>query len=216
MEDWISKNGIALISMTLSIFIFIKVYVWPFTFRMASGGRIVLTKDHTSTGFKHIFVFMDLIFTNTSAKRGFIRDVGLVIHDNGKKVHMFAKYVNTERRINFDPSQNLLKVESFIGFELKKEDSVVKQIGFSQNHMFEPFSMVPGRYLAELFVHTSRRKKWKKVEKFEFDLVDEDVRELNTMSSTPKENGLQSINIVFRDKRTVGSIDLLNRFRAEA
>ncbi len=203
MKEFFEKYSIALIALIISLVNFYIANLRKFKLKVRDAGRIVISKNPHDL--KKLMILLDLIFENDGGSKGIVEDVAIILLDNGNKIVLNALYTNNDRTINYSKELPPPKLETFIGFQLDKDVSLIKQIAFYQHEDDAPFSFTKGLYKANILVLSSKNDKWKKVRAFDFEIDNDDIQILNEMKQIPQPDGGFFLKWVTRDKLTLST-----------
>jgi len=194
------KNCIAVTALAISAWLLYKDYIQPFQLDVRPAGRITISKNPFSEGLSQDSIQLDLIFTNQGARRGIIEDVAVVINANGKQSIFRSLAEQTDRSLNLQKDLVPPKLESFIGFQLAKSESLIHRIFFVPHSASAIVQLSIGTYDADVWVKSTESKKWIKKDFMNFTIDAEDIESLGKSKMTPLPEGGYFIKMITRDK----------------
>lgn len=172
---YFAKNWIAILALGISAWLFYKDYLQPFRLDVRSVGRITISKNPFSEELRQDSILLDLIFANQGAKRGVVEDVVLAINTDDWNGIYRSLAEQKDRSLNLQKDLVPPKLETFIGFELVKYDSMVRRILFVPYSEDGELKLSVGTYFADLWVRSSESTQWVKKNSIKFTIEPKDV-----------------------------------------
>ena len=200
MIEYLLKNWIAVAALAISAVLLYKDYIKPFSLDVRPAGRITISKNPFSEGLSQDSIQLDIIFTNQGARRGIVEDIALVVKAKDKLGVFRSLAEQTDRSLNLQKELVHPKLESFIGFQLAKSESLIHRIFFVPHSASAIVQLSIGTYDADVWVKSTESKKWIKKDFMNFTIDAEDIESLGKSKMTPQPEGGYFIKMITRDK----------------
>lgn len=200
MFDYLLNNWISILALIISGWLLYHDYLMPFRPSIRAIGRVTISKNPLFGGLQQDCIHVDIVFSNQGAKRGAIEDVAIEIN-LGQNSSLFRSIAVMQNR-NLPLGNELIPptLESFVGFELGKSESVVKRILFVPHSGSASFSLKENNYRGTIWVRHSSARKWIKYTDFEFNVDKDDLSELSKSTMVLQPDGRYYISWITRDK----------------
>lgn len=198
--DYLGDNWISIFALLISLVLLYRDYLQPFKLYVRGVGRVIISKNPWSEGLQQACIHLDLVFSNIGANRGVIEDVALELRSY--KSHVILRSLATVSDRSMRLGKDLLppELESFIGFELEKRESTMKQILFVPYTGFDTFNFKATTYGGVIWVKHSNHQKWVNVYNLEFSVDEDDLIELDKSTMTLQPDGRFYVNWITRNK----------------
>ncbi len=208
--NYLLQNFIAVISLVISTTVLYIEYVRSFRVVIYDGGRVQIAKNPFSEDLRQPAVFLDMIISNRGARAGVVEDIALILKKNSETEIFRSLLEVTDRTKSFQGELKPPQAETFIGFELRKGETKIKQILFVPHENSSDFSFQTGEFNVDLWATTSKTKKWAKYNSVGFTISSEDIRVLDDSTITPQPGGGYFVKWMTQDKPTERSEKRLN------
>lgn len=214
--DWATAL-IAVVALVLGIFNAWQSHLSPFSLVVRDTGRLEWSMDPRNIS--EPAVFLDLVFTNAGACRGFVEQLAFraALEEVSHRVTTFVPiYTALDRSLNLGKELPPPTWEPFTGFTLGPKESLVRKIGFVPFKVPSGFEYKEGVYALKLFVLTSGRKGWRMIETLRYPFEKTDLEQLQKIMATPQRDGRRQVQWFTQSKysdgllKTLSELDNLN------
>jgi len=191
ISNWVWKktkqNFFSLVALTISIYTFAQQNLNHFKLQMKDLGHIGLMKSYRDTA--RIGISLDVISENLGFEKGIVDDIALILENSNDTIVLNAIYENKDVSISYTKDPKKPNFEPFVGFQLNKEETIVKHIMFEQRDDEAPFSFTAGLYDVKIFAHSTENKEWKLMNTIKIELNSNDIVSINNATRTPLPDG---------------------------
>jgi len=194
------NNGIAILALLISIITLYLTHLESFSLEVHDSGRFSLSVNPKNSS--QMAISPSLIFSNHGAKDGIIENLAIIISSEDQKQLLIPFIILTDSSINSTQISKPMAAMPFSGFSLASKETTEKRIMFMPQSS-QPFILKPGDYQLEIFVKSSKNKKFEETNKMAIQIDPIDIKQIfkNIPQLKPGESAYVE-KAYFQDKTT--------------
>lgn len=185
----LKKEPIAIVALLISLLVLWQEHLRPFQLDLRAAGRIGLAKNPRSEGLRQDCLFLDVILSNSGSRRGVIEDLAIVLRNGNESTLFRTIYEVLDRTENFSGGYPPPKMETFVGFDLAKNEDLVKRIMFVPHKNSDSFRFSATDYSLELWAKISAQTGWKRYEVLSLTPEANELANLEKTEAIPQPGG---------------------------
>jgi len=195
---------ISFISFGMSVFTLWDTKLAPFSLNVISTGRVTLTANPQSPGAQQSAIAIQLLFSNSGARPGYIDDVALIIRKLkglDRPMVLRSLFEDTDPTLNFTKDLPPPKFSAFTSFCLRPGETVAKTIFFVPMKGTDRFVIEKGIYsVTPCTTVVGTDSEWVLWKSKDVDVDDDDMTALHRIVATPEAGGAQFVKLMLRSK----------------
>jgi hypothetical protein len=208
---YVLDNLIAIAALMISLFLLFVDHLKPFRLAVRPAGRITISRNPFSAQLAESCVLIDLMFTNQGARRGVVEDVALFVRGQERSALFRSHAFERRRALNLGRALVPPELETFLGFEVAKDETIVRRVFLVPSPKFAGFALQVGPYSADLWVLSSISPEWVQRESLNFTVDSDDIVTLANIKVTPEPDGAVFVEWLTRDKVLDQTADRVRR-----